>query len=266
MKKKHIVLLSFAAVLLVGILWLVWGNVTVGLTTMTVTEENLPSAFNGYRIAHVSDLHNSWLWERTIERLKEAKPDIICITGDMIDCRKTNVETALSFATEAVKIAPCYYITGNHEINVFQEKREELLTGLENAGVTVLNDEEVILEKNGTQIALVGHRWGKGDYVGALSDFDGYRILLSHRPECFDDYVAGKYDLVLTGHAHGGQVRLPLIGGLYAPGQGVFPNYDSGLFTEGRTDMVVSCGIGNSGFPIRFNNRPEVILLILECQ
>jgi len=266
MKKKHIVLISVAAVLLAGILWLIWGNVTVGLTTITVTEENLPSSFDGYRIAHVSDLHNSWLWKQTIERLKEAKPDIICITGDMIDCRKTNVETALCFASEAVKVAPCYYITGNHEINVSREIREEWLIGLKNAGVTVLNDEEVILERNGSQIALVGHKWGKGDYVGELSDFVGYRILLSHRPECFADYVAGQYDLVLTGHAHGGQVRLPIIGGLFAPGQGVLPNYDSGMFTEGRTNMVVSRGVGNSAFPIRFNNRPEVILLILECQ
>ena len=102
--------------------------------------------------------------------------------------------------------------------------------------------------------------------MGELTDFDGYRILLSHRPECFTDYVAGEYDLVLAGHAHGGQFRLPFVGGLYAPGQGILPDYDSGLYREGRTDMVVSRGIGNSSFPIRFNNRPEVILLILECQ
>ena len=236
------------------------------MNTITVTEDNLPSAFNGYRIAHVSDLHNSWLWEQAIDQLEKAKPDIICITGDLIDCKKTNVEIVLSFAAEAVKMAPCYYITGNHEINVSQEVRNELLGGLENLGITVLNDEEVILEKDGAKFSLVGHKWGKGDYVGELSNFDGYRILLSHRPECFEDYMAAEYDLVLTGHAHGGQFRLPFVGGLYAPGQGILPDYDSGLYSEGRTDMVVSRGIGNSGFPIRFNNRPEVILLILECQ
>lgn len=266
MKKKQIFLLCIALLLLIGVIWLIWGNVTVGLITYSVTEDNLPPAFDGYRIAHVSDLHNSSLWKQTIARLKEAEPDIICITGDIIDCKKTDVKIALSFAEEAVKIAPCYYITGNHEINVSGKIREELLNGLEDLGVTVLNDEEVVLHHNEAQIALAGHKWGKGDYVGELTDFDGYRILLSHRPECFTDYVAGEYDLVLAGHAHGGQFRLPFVGGLYAPGQGILPDYDSGIHREGRTDMVVSRGIGNSSFPIRFNNRPEVILLILECQ
>lgn len=263
MKKKHICLSSMALLLAAFIIWLVWGNVTVGLTTMAVSEENLPAAFHGYRIAHVSDLHNSRLWEKTLTRLEEAEPDIICITGDLIDCKKTDVDAALSFAAEAVKIAPCYYVTGNHEINVSEEIRASLLNGLEALGVSVLSDETVLLTVQQEQVALVGHKWGTSDTVGKLSDFDGYRILLSHRPEHFSDYVAGEYDLVLTGHAHGGQFRLPFIGGLFAPGQGVFPEYDSGLYSRGDTDMVVSRGIGNSSFPIRFNNRPEVILIVL---
>ena len=264
MKKKHIVLLSFAAVLVVGILWLVWGNVTVGLTTITVTEDNLPSSFDGYRIAHVSDLHNSWLWEKTIGQLEKAEPDIICITGDIID--SDEIENAFLFIEKAVKIAPCYYITGNHEMMINRTTYVELMQGLEDRGVIVLMDQSVILSKGDGQICLTGHRWGNTDGIGQLTDFTGYNVLLSHQPECFRNYVAGEYDLVLTGHAHGGQVRLPLIGGLYAPGQGILPEYDSGIYTDGRTDMVVSRGIGNSGFPIRFNNRPEVILLILECQ
>lgn len=263
MRKKHIVLPLMALLLVASIIWLVWGNVTVGLTTIAVTECNLPSSFDGYRIAHVSDLHNSHLWEKTIIRLKEAEPDIICITGDLIDCRKTDLDVALSFAAEAVKIAPCYYITGNHEINVSEGIRTSLLNGLEALGVSVLSDETVMLTVQQEQVALVGHKWGTSDAVRELSDFDGYRILLSHRPEHFSDYAAGEYDLVLAGHAHGGQFRLPFIGGLFAPGQGVFPQLDSGLYCRGDTDMIVSRGIGNSSFPIRFNNRPEVILIVL---
>ena len=263
MKKKHIILLSIAVILLAGILWLIWGNVTVGLTTITVTEDNLPSAFDGYRIVHVSDLHNSWLWEQTIQRLKEAKPDIICITGDLID--SDEMENALHFVEEAVKIAPCYYITGNHEMMIAQSSYVALMQGLEDRGVIVLMDQSVLLSRDDAQICLVGHKWGNIKDAGQLTNFAGYHMLLSHQPECFDDYVAGEYDLVLTGHAHGGQFRLPFIGGLYAPGQGILPDYDSGLYTEGRTDMIVSRGIGNSGFPIRFNNRPEVILIELKC-
>ena len=92
---------------------------------------------------------------------------------------------------------------------------------------------------------------------------DGFTLLLSHRPELFEVYVDSNVDLVLSGHAHGGQFRLPLIGGLAAPNQGLFPEYDSGLYTEGNTNMIVSRGIGNSIVPFRFNNRPEVILIEL---
>ncbi|MBE6977098.1 MAG: metallophosphoesterase [Ruminococcaceae bacterium] len=261
--KKKVFFICVSTILLAGLVWLIWGNITVGLSEYEIYESDLPAAFDGYRIAHVSDLHNSGLWEKTIVKLQACQPDIICITGDLIDCKKTDVDTALAFAAEAVRIAPCYYITGNHEINVTAAVREELIRGLKTLGVTVLMDDQILLEKDGQSIALVGHKWGNSDAVGELTDFDGYRILLSHRPECFDDYAAGEYDLVLTGHAHGGQVRLPWIGGLYAPGQGIFPEYDSGVYTEGRTDMVVSRGIGNSGFPIRFSNRPEVIVVTL---
>lgn len=263
MKKKQISLIVIAAILLMAVAWLIWGNVTVGLTKYEIYEENLPAAFDGYRIAHVSDLHNSGLWEQVIEQLRQAQPDIIVITGDIVDSRKTDVQISLDFAAETVKIAPCYYVTGNHETRLAKDAFDSLLEGLMDLGVTVLSNEQMLLEKDGVQIALIGHGWGETDEMGTLSDFAGYRILLSHQPEAFADYAAAEYDLVFSGHAHGGQFRLPLIGGLYAPGQGILPEYDSGVYTEGRTDMVVSRGIGNSGFPIRFNNRPEVILLTL---
>ena len=93
---------------------------------------------------------------------------------------------------------------------------------------------------------------------------DGFTLLLSHRPELFEVYVTCNADLVLSGHAHGGQFRLPFIGGLAAPNQGLFPKYDAGLFSEGKTKMIVSRGIGNSIFPFRFNNRPEVVLIELQ--
>ena len=94
-------------------------------------------------------------------------------------------------------------------------------------------------------------------------DQAGYTILLSHRPELFDTYVSGEIDLVLSGHAHGGQFRLPFIGGLYAPGQGFFPKYDAGMYSKETTSMVVSRGLGNSIIPLRFNNRPEIVLIEL---
>lgn len=266
MKKKHIIWSVLAVLLVVAVIWVIWGNATVGLTTYTVTENNLPAPFDGYRIAHVSDLHNSRLWEQTVAKLKKAQPDIICITGDLVDTHRTDISVALAFAAEAVKIAPVYYITGNHEVALTGVEFTQLTEGLRTLGVAVLDDTEVYLEKDGAQISVVGHSWGPTDGVGELTEFAGYRILLSHSPEPteFDNYVAAGYDLVLCGHFHGGQFRIPFLGGLYAPSQGLFPENDAGLVSRGDTDMVVSRGIGNSSFPLRLNNRPEVILVILE--
>lgn len=265
MKKKRIIWAVVALLLLVMVIWTVWGNTTVGLTTITLTEENLPRGFDGFRIAQVSDLHNSWLWEKAIERLKEAEPDIIVITGDLVNGDPADVEVALAFAKEAIKIAGCFYVTGNHEGTMAEEDYAHLLTGLRELGVVVMEDSQTVIHCDGSYLALVGHSWGSEANLAMLSDFDGYRILLSHQPERFAEYVSANYDLVFSGHAHGGQVRLPFIGGIIAPGQGLFPQYDSGLYSDGNTDMVVSRGIGNSSFPIRFNNQPEVILLELRC-
>lgn len=262
MKKKRIriILVSVLAVIL---LWVIWGAATVGLTKVTITEDNLPMAFHGFRIAHVSDLHNSSLWKQALERLKEAEPDIICMTGDMVDSNRPDVETALSFVAEAVKIAPCYYVPGNHENLLDDGEYERFKKGIENLGVIILQDREVVLERGDEQIAIAGLGWDETQ-AASISDFDGYRILLAHHPEYIEIYKEAGYDLVLSGHVHGGQFRVPFLGGLLAPGQGWFPKYDAGLFDEGKTDLYISRGIGNSSFPLRLNNRPEVIMITLK--
>jgi predicted MPP superfamily phosphohydrolase len=262
MKKKRIISVLAALLILAG--WVLWSNTAVELNTVTVKSDDLPAQFSGYRIAHVSDLHSAGFWPDVIEILKEAEPDIICITGDLMDSRDQSPETALAFMAEAVKIAPCYFVTGNHETALSWSLCNRLIKGLKALGVHVLEDETILLERQGAFVSLTGHFWGDTDHVGELNPHDRYKILLSHQPEDFDNYAAGGYDLVLSGHAHGGQFRLPFIGGLYAPGQGILPEYDAGLFRVDGTQMMVSRGIGNSSFPVRFNNRPEVILLILE--
>ena len=99
-----------------------------------------------------------------------------------------------------------------------------------------------------------------------LDEEDGYTILLSHRPELFEVYAENNIDLIFSGHAHGGQFRIPFVGGLIAPNQGLFPKYDAGIYEEGNTTMVVSRGIGNSIVPFRINNRPEIVLVELASQ
>ena len=263
MKKKHLWILAAVLLLVVALVWVLWSNLTVGLTEITITEKNLPKPFHGLKIAHVSDLHNSHLWMQTVEQLQEARPDIICITGDIVDTNHTDVDVALAFAAEAVKIAPCYYITGNHELKLDEAEYDKLITRLKALGITVLENETITLKRADAQICLAGVSWDASLDAGQLSVHDSYQVLLAHDPKHFEDYAQAGYDLVLSGHIHGGQFRLPFIGGLYGPGQGLLPEYDSGVYTSARTDMVVSRGIGNSVIPVRFNNCPEVILITL---
>ena len=278
-KKRMIVLFVLTVILLALIIWTVWGNTALELNTYTIKSEKLPENFSGYRIAHVSDLHNAEMGndnEKLLDMLREAEPDIIAITGDLIDSRNTNIDIALQFVAEAVKIAPCYYVTGNHEARV--SEYDELKTDMMELGVVVLENERIEFENNGETIALLGvedpsfqvdYLLGDAESViknklqTLMNEDDTYTVLLSHRPELFDTYVESGVDLVLSGHAHGGQFRLPFVGGLVAPNQGFFPKYDAGLYTFNSTNMIVSRGIGNSIFPFRFNNRPEVVLVEL---
>ncbi len=280
-KKKRIVLvLAVVAPLLIAlILWIVWGNKALQLNSYTISSDRVPEAFDGYRIAHISDLHNTEIGkdnEILLTMLKEAEPDIIAITGDFIDSRNTDIEIALRFAERAARIAPCYYVTGNHEARV--PEYDEFKSELTELGLAVLEDDRIDLKMNDETITLIGVNDPsfKSDYLfddeesvmktqlhELMKENDGFTILLSHRPELFDIYVDSGVDLVLSGHAHGGQFRLPFVGGLVAPDQGLFPKYDTGLYSAESTNMIVSRGIGNSIIPFRFNNRPEVILIIL---
>jgi len=252
------------------------------VSEILIFSDRLPASFSGYRIAHVSDLHNTEFGEDNetlLQMLSESQPDIIVITGDLIDAQHTDIGIALSFTKEAMKIAPTYYVTGNHEASSSQYNT--LKIGFKDAGVTVLEDEIIYLEQGNEVIALLGLSDPdftiKGDLFGEvpamvstklknmLEQDKVYSVLLSHRPELFETYAACGVDLVLSGHAHGGQFRLPFVGGLIAPDQGLFPKYDAGLYINGNTNMIVSRGIGNSVIPIRFNNRPEIILIELQA-
>ena len=208
--------------------------------------------------------------------LQEADPDLIAITGDIIDSRRTDLDIAVAFAEQAMNIAPCYYVAGNHESRI--QEYTELKSRLEDAGVVVLENNSVTLYQGNDSITILGmHDPGfpmplvddstATNVRNLLNSFwvedNSYTVLLSHRPELMETYAMQGANLVLSGHTHGGQFRLPFVGGLIAPHQGFFPRYDAGMFSEGDTTMLVSRGIGNSLFPFRFNNRPEVLLITL---
>lgn len=279
-KKSRTALYLWAVLLPVLLAWTIWGNTALVADTAVISNSRIPAPFSGFRIAQVSDLHNAEFGkdnETLLKLLSENQPDIIAITGDLVDSRRTDMDIALDFVKAAVQIAPVYYVTGNHEASLSQY--DTLKTGIEAAGAVVLEDRLVQLDRGGEAVTLMGlsdpnfaMRAGILEDASALvssklkdlmNAANGYTILLSHRPELLSCYADCGVDLVLSGHAHGGQFRLPLIGGLVAPNQGLFPPYDAGVFQDRSTDMVVSRGLGNSIIPLRFNNRPEIVMVEL---
>lgn len=266
-------------IVLILLIWALLGNKAVQITDMPLSFSALPKEFDGFKIAQVSDLHNTEFGkgnEKLLRLLRDAEPDMIAVTGDIVDSRRTDTDIALAFLEEALKIAPCYYVTGNHEGRI--EGYRDFINDMQSLGVNVLDNRKMTLQRADASITLMGINdpsisddgiYGYKDEVtiariGKLqAEEDGFTVLLAHRPEVFGAYVYCGMDLVLTGHVHGGQFRLPFVGGLYAPGQGFFPKYDAGFFRENDTTMVVSRGLGNSVFPLRFNNPPEILLITL---
>ena len=266
--------LAAAALLAAPAVWLWHGNTVAGTTAVTVRSPRLPAAFSGFRIAQVSDLHNASFGEKNGELarlLRGARPDLIAVTGDLIEAEQS--DAALALMEQAVRIAPVYYAPGNHEARM--EGYPAFAERLRGLGVQVLENRAVLLSRDGGTLRLAGlsdpafsplpPETAAGQALDALVPDDGvYTLLLSHRPELLEVYAAHPVDLALSGHAHGGQVRLPGIGGLYAPNQGVFPRLASGVHRQGRTTLVVSRGLGHNPFLFRVNNPPELVLVTLE--
>ena len=253
--------------------WVIWANTAPERTDYKITSARLPAAFEGFRIAQIADLHCAEYDEgnqKLLSMLKEAQPDIIVFTGDTVDERHPDKAPTLEFLRACTEIAPCYMVTGNHECAMNRQDYFALEAQIREIGVDVMHAEKVTLTRGDASITLVGV--DDENYEGvlhspeqlrALAGTDGFTVLLSHRPEYFWRYAESGIDVTLSGHAHGGQFRLPLIGGLYAPGQGALPEYDSGVYTYQNANMVVSRGIGQSSFPLRFNNRPELVIVTL---
>ena len=227
-------------------------------------------ALEGFRITQISDLHNKEFGRdncRLLALVEAQLPDLLVITGDLTDSYHTKLDKALDAASRLARIAPCYYVTGNHEHRMSDERQAEFYKGLEAAGVVLLRNEAVSFGM-GEGFRLLGVDCNQGK-TGTLLELMHDRpegelnILLSHKPHYAKYYERAGVDLVLTGHAHGGQWRLPGIGGLYAPGQGPIPKYTAGMYRLGRTVMCVSRGLGNSSFPLRIENKPELVTVIL---
>lgn len=259
----------------------------IDVTKYEIKSKKIPLGFNNVKILQISDLHNALFGkgqEEIIGITNAIMPDYIFITGDLIDRYKKNINRALQLVSAIVGLAPIFYVAGNHEWEA-GEAGKELWTKLKKLGVIVLHDSIVNIERGNSRVQIMGiddpysltgnrslYIYDRVSSKAFLKRFiklnkgkdEGYTILLSHRPEFLHFYEKAGIDIVFAGHAHGGQIRLPGIGGVLAPHQGFFPKYAEGVIKKGNTFMVVSRGLGNSCFPFRINNRPEMVLVVLK--
>lgn len=278
-RRRHPILRLFFLALIALTVWTFWGNTALKATEITFASARVPAALDGLVIAQVSDLHDAVLGKDNadiVSLIEKRRPDIIVMTGDMVDSNRGNVERSVALAEKLCQIAPVYYVNGNHEAALSYSEYHRFTKELTAVGVSVLEDINEFVTYRGTPLQIIGlndcgfisgssavRRGIMQNTLTLLARGDMFTLLLSHRPEFFETYAVSGVDLVLCGHAHGGQIRLPFIGGVYSPGQGMWPKYDSGLYRQGDTAMIVSRGIGNSQFPVRINNRPEIVFITL---
>lgn len=240
-----------------------------------IVSERFPEALSGLRIVQLSDVHNTEYGRDNnafIEAVRAAKPDMIAITGDLIDGEDREKEEAFvrRLIPRLCEIAPVYYVSGNHDWASGWAR--SLFDIIREAGGTVLRNQYVIIGEGDASFVLAGC-----DDPNALRDMkspqevvenikkregDKYVLMLYHRPEKLDMWAETGVDAVLSGHAHGGMIRLPFTDGLIAPGQGYFPKYTNGLYEKGGTVELVSRGTGGPKW--RFFNNPEIVVAIFE--
>ncbi len=278
-KQKYIKLAITLSIVIVIILFCNFQNKHLETTHYTYAAEQLGADLEGYRIVQISDLHNAKFGknnQKLVDRIRECEPDMIVLTGDLVDSNYTNVDRAVQFVDEIVKICPVYYVTGNHEYWLEKSEYDELMDGLIGAGVVILDDQVVEISRGDAKFRLVGldDKSLADGTLGTLlnnthnvvhedSDEREFTVVLAHEPQYFARYAGTGVDLVLSGHAHGGQFRLPFVGGIVAPDQGFLPEYTAGEYYMNGTEMIVSRGLGNSVIPVRLFNFPEIVCVEL---
>lgn len=278
-RKKYIKSAIILLIVIALLLFCNFQNKHLETTHYTYDAEQLGVDLDGYRIVQISDLHNAKFGKnnkRLIDKVRECDPDIIVLTGDLVDSNHTNVDRAIQFVNEIVKICPVYYVTGNHEYWLEKSDYDELMDGLASVGVVILDDQVVEISREDAKFRLVGldDKSLADGTLGTLlnnaqnvahedSEKKEFTVVLAHEPQYLARYTGAGVDLVLSGHAHGGQFRLPFVGGIVAPDQGFLPEYTAGEYYMNGTEMIVSRGLGNSVIPVRLFNFPEIVCVEL---
>ncbi len=230
---------------------------------------------NNLKITQISDFHSNGLidLEKMEDKIKKFNPDIIVLTGDIIDSNDIELDAVIKlFETLSRLDKKIYFVQGNHEAR--QELYKDLKDEMKRLEIIILEDNSTTITVNNEKINITGLKFHSKPreyneviyYQEAIKDLNlgYYNILLRHSPNNVENILSGKEDLILSGHTHGGQIRLPLIGAVVAPGQGFFPEYDKGIFRINDTILYIDSGLGNSAAPIRAFNPVQISNIIIE--
>ncbi|BCJ94219.1 phosphohydrolase [Anaerocolumna cellulosilytica] len=284
------ILFLIAGLLGLGIIIIIISNTVVVVDKYNVIAGNVPSAFDGFKVVQLSDLHSKEFGRENgtlLKKIAKINPDIIVMTGDMVNSTDTEFSIFLTFAKKLAENYPVYYIVGNHEQALSKQNLAFIYNELKSYGVNVLDNEMAVIEKDDAKINIYGMWFNLRYYSDQTSAYvldnpdiyyfaedtmrkilgecgrESFNILLTHNPVFFDTYSKWGADLTLSGHIHGGMVRIPFIGGIYSPEKTFFPKYDEGLFEENDKRMIVSRGIGNGSLGFRFLNCPQIVEITL---
>ncbi len=256
-------------------------NTLIKVSNYKIKSDKIPKGFNNFKIVHLSDLHSYGLKNYNIQLIKKinnANPNIIVMTGDMVNKYDTNFEKFLNLSEVLSKKYDIYYILGNHEVRLKKDDLDFIIQKLEKFGIKILSNEKVNIMRKKDYINIYGMDIPLSYYKiinkpsnveeiinGALNQCNKieYNILLAHNPLYFEEYAKNNVDLTLSGHVHGGMIRLPFIGALLSPERKFFPKYSSGVYEVNNKKLIVSRGIGHSRPGVRLFNRPEIVSITL---
>ena len=284
------IIFIFIGIFILMYLYIKYNVNTLEVTKYVVENKKVPKEFDGYNIVQISDLHSKLFGEnnkKLRQKIKSLNPDIVVVTGDLIDGENNNYNVALDFMKEISKLYRVYYIIGNHEqkslIKKYKDEYKDYFNKLHQIDFVNLDNNKVEIVKGDSNINLYGltvpyscykYLFDNQETTSIDIDFleeklgkvdrEQFNILLAHTPFYFDEYEKWGADLTLCGHVHGGIVRLPLVGGLLSPDRKFFPKYDLGEYTKNKSTMIVSKGLGGSKVLIRVNCKPEIVNIKLK--
>ena len=284
------IIFIFIGIFILMYLYIKYNVNTLEVTKYVVENKKVPKEFDGYNIVQISDLHSKLFGEnnkKLIQKIKSLNPDIVVVTGDLIDGENNNYNVALDFMKEISKLYRVYYIIGNHEqkslIKKYKDEYKDYFNKLHQIDFVNLDNNKVEIVKGDSNINLYGltvpyscykYLFDNQETTSIDIDFleeklgkvdrEQFNILLAHTPFYFNEYEKWGADLTLCGHVHGGIVRLPLVGGLLSPDRKFFPKYDLGEYIKNKSTMIVSKGLGGSKVLIRVNCKPEIVNIKLK--